>query len=409
MVAVLTPAMYQISREFPSVTQRNFVDDRTWTAPSAFAALQVEALWTSWSGTLNLRENLDKTQYFHIKAAGRRSFATLGVPPQNVTDQACVLGNTFSPAQRRSLNPKERDRLDTAKKQIVRAGCLPISLKIKRAVISTGPMAKAEFGWCMYDPPLNACDQIDKAIRRALREPKQSCVHLRNILKGHRLNLGFRILTTCVNAIHRTYHNIPFPSWHRIGIASTINKFLTHMSWLRTEPWTWKHSITHATFSLCPTNTHFIPDRSHLNHLLREGFRADSYQRWSVSTRIDARACQNIEYSETRCQLARRCEHDEPHRFAILSGGFVSEAKFSVIKKESPVRCLVCNKVNDLDHMLWYCQNVPNFDIRPPIPRDWLQRRLGWPAGCPQDEATIAWMVHVRKWLLTHRYKPPDT
>ena len=41
----------------------------------------------------------------------------------------------------------------------------------------------------------------------------------------------------------------------------------------------------------------------------------------------------NIEYSETRCQLARRCEHDEPHRFAILSGGFVSEAKFSVIKK----------------------------------------------------------------------------
>jgi len=67
------------------------------------------------------------------------------------------------------------------------------------------------------------------------------------------------------------------------------------------------------------------------------------------------------------------------------------------------------HKVNDLDHMLWYCQNVPNFDIRPPIPRDWLQRRLGWPAGCPQDEATIAWMVHVRKWLLTHRYKPPDT
>jgi len=59
--------------------------------------------------------------------------------------------------------------------------------------------------------------------------------------------------------------------------------------------------------------------------------------------------------------------------------------------------------------MLWYCQNVPNCHIRPPIPRDWLARRLGWPSGCPQDEATIAWMVHVRKWLLTHRYKPPDS
>ena len=48
MVAVMMPAIYQIDREFPSVTQRSFVDDRTWAAPSANVALQVEALWTSW-------------------------------------------------------------------------------------------------------------------------------------------------------------------------------------------------------------------------------------------------------------------------------------------------------------------------------------------------------------------------
>ena len=87
MVAVMTLALYQINQEYPSVTQRNFVDDRTWTAPSANVALQVEAPWASWSRTLNMKENHEKTQYFHINIAGRRCFASLGVQQQQITDQ----------------------------------------------------------------------------------------------------------------------------------------------------------------------------------------------------------------------------------------------------------------------------------------------------------------------------------
>ena len=175
---------------FCSVTQRNFVGDRTWAAPSANVALQVEALWASWSRTLNLKENHEKPLYIHINIAGRRCFASLGAQQQKITDQACVLGNTFSAARSRSLTSKERDRPVSATQQIVRVGCMPIPLRTKRAVIATGPLAKAEFGWCMHDPPLRACDQVDKAIPRALRDPKQS------ILRGHRLNLRSRILTT---------------------------------------------------------------------------------------------------------------------------------------------------------------------------------------------------------------------
>ena len=89
------------------------------------------------------------------------------------------------------------------------------TLSLYHVICKYQPLAKAEFGWCMYDPPLNECEKIDGAIRRALREPKQSCVELRNIFRGHRLNLRFRILTACVNALHRTYQATPFPTWHR--------------------------------------------------------------------------------------------------------------------------------------------------------------------------------------------------
>jgi len=174
---------------------------------------------------LNLQENADKTHYYHSNIAGRRRFASAGATPEKTTDQICVLGNIFTAARRRSLHAKERERLVSAKQMICRAGCLPLSLKGKRVVLAAGPLAKAEFGWCMYHPPLTECNQIDRAIRRALREPKQSSVELRDILRGHRLNLRFRILTECVNALHRTCRAIPFPTWHRIGIAATINIF----------------------------------------------------------------------------------------------------------------------------------------------------------------------------------------
>lgn len=405
MVAVMMPAISQIEREYPSVIQRSFVDDRSWAAPSATVALQVEALWTSWSTTLNLRENTDKTQYYHSNIAGRRSFANAGAPRDKITDQVCILGNIFTAARRRSIHAKERDRLASAKSMILRAGCLPLSLKGRRAVIAAGPMAKAEFGWCMYDPPLRQCDAIDRAIRRALREPKQSCVHLRNIFRGHRLNIRYRILTACVNALHRTGQAIPFPIWHRIGIAGTINKFLMNMSWMRVGPWEWTHSITSSTFCLNPASRQFTRDRMQLNHLLREGFRADCFKKWSMSTRNDAEACQYCDYNENRCQRARQHEQNAQHRFAILTGGFVSPAAFDVMKNtNTPCRC---GAFNSLDHMVWWCQQVPSPSERPPVPTDWLQRRLGWPSGSPYDEATISWMVRVREWSLTNRYKPP--
>ena len=405
MVAVMMPPMCQIARDFPSVTQRNFVDDRTWAAPNADVALQVEQLWSSWSATLNLRENFDKNQYYHKDIAGRRRFTSCGAPAGKVSDHICVLGHVFSGVKQRALVPKERERFANALHIIRRAAFLPLPVHAKRAVIAAGPLSKAEFGWCMHAPPLTECDKIDKAVRKSLKEPKQSSVDLRTILRGHRLDTRFRILSTCINALHRTCNDITFPAWSRIGLADTINKFLNHMSWLRDGMWQWTHSVTGACFALDPANNNFVQDKDKLNHLLREGFRAHHFSSWLASKRNDAEICAGSTYSESRCQACRKSESFSAHRFAIHTGGFVSPAAFGV--QTHTDRTCLCGGDANLDHILWECPMVPNVDQRPPIPQDWLQRRLGWPCGSPFDEAVIGWMVSIRQFTLTNRYKPP--
>ena len=122
----------------------------------------------------------------------------------------------------------------------------------------------------------------------------------------------------------------------------------------------------------------------------------------------DAQACQNIEYSDSRCQLARRCEQDAQHRFAILSGGFVSEAKLSVMGGATLARC-PCGQMNNLDHMIWDCQDVPDHSMCPPVPTDWLQRRLAWPSGSPpmMKPPSLGWFMSVGGRL--HSGKNPPT
>eukprot|EP00435_Cladocopium_sp_Y103_P055829 s330_g18.t1 len=68
MVAVMMPAIAQIDREFPAVIQRSFVDDRSWAAPTANMALQVEAIWTSWSIHAKERERLVSAKSMILRA-----------------------------------------------------------------------------------------------------------------------------------------------------------------------------------------------------------------------------------------------------------------------------------------------------------------------------------------------------
>lgn len=110
------------------------------------------------------------------------------------------------------------------------------------------------------------------------------------------------------------------------------------------------------------------------SHVLRESFRAHEFQ-WKKSERNDATSCEHIRFSDERSKLALNLAKESPQNFAILTGGFVSDAGFSIQKRNIIRPCPFCNTAPaDTDHAFWHCNAFP-----PPIPRprDTLLRRLG--------------------------------
>ena len=109
MVATLCPASWEIARCYPSVTQRNFVDDRPRSSRSVDDAMAVLSKWDEWTRLLGLVENSDKSQFFHARPKGPRALKDAGAPEDNVSDQICILGHFFQPSQQRKLHKKSRN------------------------------------------------------------------------------------------------------------------------------------------------------------------------------------------------------------------------------------------------------------------------------------------------------------
>lgn len=201
MVALLTPAMWEIARRYPTVLQKNFVDGRSFASSSMQEVLDVQAIWTSWSQDLQLQENTGKTQYFHPQARGRQSFLDHGIPANQVTDHITILGHACRGFRQRKLVDAEDARINQSVAVIRRIAYLPI------------PLAKAEFGWLLKTPPMTFCNRVQNA-----HAPKHASPNLKNLLRGHRLNFNFRIAHVCIGSVRRCLaksHTNTLYAWRR--------------------------------------------------------------------------------------------------------------------------------------------------------------------------------------------------
>ena len=112
-----------------------------------------------------------------------------------------------------------------------------------------------------------------------------------------------------------------------------------------------------------------------------------------------------VPYSEISCQAARKLSAGNAHAFAIMSGGYVSQASLQN-RTGLPITC-PCGQISTMEHEIWECPYVPEILNRPRTPSNPIQMRLGWPIGNTNDEAVLAWMIACRKRSLALRYKPP--
>lgn len=251
-----------------------------------------ERIWKSWSRELQLKENTAKSLYFHPQKKGRQDFVDHGIPANQVSHNVVILGHTFRGFVQRKMSKTEDERIRRTVALIRRATWLPVSYSMRKSIIAAAPLSKAEFGWILKVPTMAICTQVQNAIKQALHEPNYASPNLRNLLRGHRLNINFRIAQRCVGAVRRCLHKVStnvLYAWHNsYGVGPAITSLLKRFSWSYSSPWVWKHDLTGETLALHkadPSFEAYVPRRRNdlTSHILRNSFRAHEFHAWKAS------------------------------------------------------------------------------------------------------------------------------
>ena len=113
-------------------------------------------------------------------------------------------------------------------------------------------------------------------------------------------------------------------------------------------------------------------------HVIREAWRCKMLEQHSSSSRRDAVF---IDYDERCLKRARAYAAESRHKLAILSGAYVSHARFAQMTGTEMPPCPYCDgrSIPSRDHVWWHCQGVSRPQGLRPLTE--AQRLLGWPAG----------------------------
>jgi hypothetical protein len=414
MVLALAGPTADICARYPRTVLRTFVDDRTFVAPSAQEAREVEEAWGAWSERLALQENSAKASYFHCSAEGCRQLRRAGAPAAKVTQAPEVLGVHFRGRQRRRNTSKEEARLAEACRLIRRCALLPVSWRQKQTVIATQGLGKATWGWMLRNPPKADGNKVERAVRAGLREGPNASVPLRAILRGHSLSFQFRTLSAAWTAAAKQAAcrvGLGEPCrWSRLGWPQVLCQSLSALGWTNMGPWEWHHERLGLQVGL--KGRLLARGLQAQLHDLRESWRASNFWQFMGENRRDAAECRSAfaQYQSARFARVRRaCTAFQA--FQVLSGATMSPAALRRHSSSDAGLCEACQQAAPtLRHLLWECP--ASATERPQVPQgrgvggglDALQSRLGWPAGAPWDSEVLQWHQLVRDRVLRARY-----
>ena len=131
--------------------------------------------------------------------------------------------------------------------------------------------------------------------------------------------------------------------------------------------------------------------------------------KWKNSSRIDATFCPQTQYTTERCKLARNIALTSGNHFAVvMTGAYISPMR--IVHNERLMHsskrryhdnfsiCPACQQPADLDHWNWQCPlQASNIHRCGGIPRDPLQRCLGWPIGHLNDDKILQHLITRRE------------
>ena len=261
--------------------------------------------------------------------------------------------------------------------------------------------------------------EITALINTSLKENRDCSVHLRSILRGHRTDVMFRVLSHSIMAAARYMQKtrtVTPSSWClKHGWSGVLNDLMVKCGWRNTGPWQWKCFGIEMPVCLDMQVGTSPATLAKLGHLLREAWRRKKWKMWLTTSRNDAKECARTHYDEGRCEAARKMADESRGHLVIMSGGVRSPMSLSVAKGDLFDTCPFCDEgvQGTLDHVLWKCNGLGG---RPIVvdglvvldKMDKLQRRLGWPMArkkpSPLDVEIMRWHIKVKTAILEMRH-----
>jgi len=427
MGAMLLAPLLSLQQKWPSAFHSLFVDDREWITDNAEDCIQIREDWRGWSVKLGLLENEDKDQFFHKTGAGREKLVTEGAEPDTVSSTAKILGVCMAGSKNRPCTDSENKKIAEGCRVARKAWFLPRTHWDKLIVACAAGISKASWGWLARAPGFKDCDTLDLIMAKVASEPiTQRSPALSKIMRGHSASLSFKAGMQLASAAWKFAKKtglVP-ADWTTSIWTNTLRKFFEKLNWDEEQPWQWRHlNIENAVtyVSLDPSSAHFH-GLGKYEHLVRDSWRATQFFEWLQSGRVDAKDCAGTTFNSTRCKLTREFAKKDRHYWMVSIGAMVSPARFHQMKvskltgpqmaaQNTYFCCPWCGLFKaDANHVTWECtQNGRPTNL---VPRDKLQRRLGWfttdRRRKDMDSGIARWMAHVREKILNIRYDHVD-
>ena len=255
-----------------------YMDDRSFTAHTPHTLINTLDQWHHFSTQIGLQENRSKTKLTTASTPQRRQLQAFRIDrpelQQCITQSACILGTYTTTNTVHGLQPKERERLATAKAVLKRIQYFPVDHQTKMQTAQLMATSKAAYGWIGKAPEVK---NFNSAIRQCSTAFKQGALGLQLMLGGAHLALDAvvgrrQVLLWCKRQTSEQWSRQTQAAGH---LAIAARDFLIQDGWSQTNHQQWHHWSLGVTFRSAEATT--TEGYHKIAHQIRESWRE---QQW---------------------------------------------------------------------------------------------------------------------------------
>eukprot|EP00435_Cladocopium_sp_Y103_P043026 s1688_g12.t1 len=263
-----------------------YMDDRSFSAPTSRVLLLKQSLWSRWSGLVGLRESVDKVQYFFADKGAQVELEASVSDPCKVVNSGVVLGCVVAFTARKEA-PKEKHRVDKACRACLSLSCLRLPWARYLLYVRIFALSQAIYGWVSRLPTLASSWRLWSAVRSGSRVLRVANRHLRCILDGGLSNLDVVTAVQLLRVVlaRARLGQLPWVAERGSPLAA-LKLWFRSRGWSVVRDWVW-------VVQGCPQTLVDLSDAVNANfallaHALRLGWRWHHWNAFKRSGRHDA-------------------------------------------------------------------------------------------------------------------------